>query len=46
MITQEQAADIRQRNDALMAWVDSIRGKNGWASYRPEDKPDIFNFVC
>jgi hypothetical protein len=39
MITQDQAADIRQRNDALMAWVDSIRGKNGWAGYRPEDKP-------
>jgi hypothetical protein len=39
MITQDQAADIRQRNDALMAWVDSIRRKSGWASYRPEDKP-------
>jgi hypothetical protein len=39
MIKPQQAADIRQRNDALMAWVDSIRGKNGWASYRPEDKP-------
>jgi hypothetical protein len=39
MITFEQATDIRQRNDALMAWIDSIRGKNGWASYRPEDKP-------
>jgi hypothetical protein len=39
MITPEQASDIRQRNDALVAWVDSIRGKNGWASYRPEDKP-------
>jgi hypothetical protein len=39
VITSEQAADIRQRNDVLMAWVDSIRGKNGWASYRPEDKP-------
>ena len=39
MITPDQAADIRKRNDALMAWVDSIRGKNGWASYRPEDKP-------
>jgi hypothetical protein len=39
MITPEQAADIRARNDALMAWVDSIRGKSGWASYRPEDKP-------
>jgi hypothetical protein len=39
VITPEQAQDIRTRNDALMAWVDSIRGKNGWASYRPEDKP-------
>jgi hypothetical protein len=39
MITPQQAADIRTRNDALTAWVDSIRGKNGWASYRPEDKP-------
>jgi hypothetical protein len=39
MITAQQATDIRTRNDALMAWVDSIRGKNGWASYRPEDKP-------
>jgi hypothetical protein len=39
MITAQQAADIRARNDALMEWVDSIRGKNGWASYRPEDKP-------
>jgi hypothetical protein len=39
VITPEQAADIRKRNDALMTWVDSIRGKNGWASYRPEEKP-------
>src|ERR1700756_4878935 len=39
MISPQQAADIRQRNDALMAWVDSIRVKNGWASYKPEDKP-------
>ena len=39
MITPDQAADIRERNNALMAWVDSIRGKNGWASYRPENKP-------
>jgi hypothetical protein len=39
VITPEQAADIRQRNDVLMSWIDSIRGKNGWASYRPEDKP-------
>jgi hypothetical protein len=39
MLTQDQAKDIRARNDALMLWVDSIRGKNGWASYKPEDKP-------
>src|SRR5215469_13279623 len=28
-----------------MAWVDSIRGKNGWASYRPEDKPAHIPYV-
>jgi hypothetical protein len=39
MITQEQAADIRLRNGALNAWIDTFRGKNGLASYRPEDKP-------
>jgi len=39
MITPEQARDIRNRNDALNRWVDSIRGRNGWASYKPEDKP-------
>lgn len=40
MITPEQAEDIRQRNDALNAWVDAIRDKrSGWASYKPSDKP-------
>jgi hypothetical protein len=39
VITPEQAQDIRTRNEALNKWVDSIRGKNGWASYKPEDKP-------
>ena len=39
MLTQDQAKDIRTRNNALMLWVDSVRGKNGWASYKPEDKP-------
>jgi len=39
MLTQDQAQDIRTRNDALAAWVDSIRGKNRWASDKPEDKP-------
>lgn len=28
------------RSDAHNAWVDTIRNpKNGWASYKPEDKP-------
>lgn len=39
MITREQYEEIKARNDKLTAWVDSIRGKNGWASYKPEDKP-------
>jgi hypothetical protein len=40
LITPEQAADIRKRNDALNAWIDTIRDKRtGWASYKPEDKP-------
>jgi len=32
-------ADIRQRLGQLNAWIDTIRGRNGWASFRPEDKP-------
>jgi hypothetical protein len=40
VITPEQANDIRARNEALNAWVDTIRDKrSGWASYKPEDKP-------
>jgi len=39
VITPEQAQDIRTRNAALNQWIDTIRGKNGWASYKPEDKP-------
>jgi len=39
VITPEQAQDIRARNEALNQWIDTIRGKNGWASYKPEDKP-------
>jgi len=40
MINAEQAADIRRRNDALNAWVDTIRNKRtGWASYKASDKP-------
>ena len=39
MITATQYNEISTRHNALMLWVDSIRGKNGWASYKPEDKP-------
>lgn len=39
VISKKQADDIRSRNETLNAWVDTIRGKNGWASYRQEDKP-------
>ena len=31
MITPETARDISARNDAHNAWVDSIRGRNGWS---------------
>lgn len=39
MITEEQAKDIRQRYDKLNVWINSRRGRNGRASYKPEDKP-------
>jgi len=39
VITPQQAQNIRTRNEALNKWIDTIRGKNGWASYKPEDKP-------
>ena len=38
-ITAQQAADIRERLARFAAWVDTIRDKSGWASYRPEDIP-------
>lgn len=39
MITQDQANEIAAREKQLQAWIDTIRSKNGWASYKPEDKP-------
>lgn len=39
MITEAEAHEIQGRLDKLTRWVDTIRGKNGWASWRPEDKP-------
>jgi hypothetical protein len=46
VITPRQAQDIRTRNEALNKWIDTIRNKKtGWASYKPEDKPEVFEFV-
>jgi hypothetical protein len=39
MIDAYQANEIQARMTIHDAWVDSIRNKNGWASYMPEDKP-------
>ena len=39
MITKEQAEQIRKDNAQFMAWVDTQRGRNGWASYKPSDVP-------
>jgi hypothetical protein len=39
MINAYQANEIQARVTVHNAWVDTIRGKNGWASYMPEDKP-------
>jgi hypothetical protein len=39
MLTPEQAAELRARHDRFSAWVDTRRGRNGWASYHPDDVP-------
>lgn len=39
MLTVEAYNEIKARKEQLEAWIDSIRGRNGWASYKPEDKP-------
>ena len=45
MITAEQAADIRRRNDAADRWLRRHRsGRGGWVSYDPKD-PAIPPFV-
>lgn len=39
VIDKARAEIIRAECAAESAWVDTQRGPNGWASYRPEDKP-------
>lgn len=38
-LTPERFAELCARANRFRAWVDSIRGRNGWASYRPEEIP-------
>ena len=39
ILTPAQAEALREEIKALEAWVDTKRGKNGWASYKPEEIP-------
>lgn len=36
---------LRAMIDRADAWIDSIRGRNGWASYKPEEAPDYVQAV-
>lgn len=38
-LTESEYRELRERIDREDVWVDSIRGRNGWASYKPEDVP-------
>ena len=39
MLTLNEYVVLKTRLDKHNAWVDSIRGRNGWASYKPEQVP-------
>lgn len=39
-LTAEEYARLRALADRHEAWVDTRRGKNGWASYQPEEVPE------
>lgn len=39
MLSDSQYETARRELDELRAWVDTKRGRNGWASYRREDVP-------
>ena len=40
MLTEQEYKILKARIDHFNEWVNSIRSKNGWASYRKEDIPD------
>lgn len=37
MISETQYLEIKSRLAILDAWIDGRRGRNGWASYKPEE---------
>lgn len=39
MLTDQQAAELRARYERFAAWLDTKRGRNGWASYKPDEVP-------
>lgn len=48
MLTKQQYDEIMARLTTHDAWVDTKRGKNGWTSYKPEEResegiPDVTN---
>jgi len=45
VVGQQLYAEYRAKLDRANAWVDTQRGRNGWASYRPESAPDYVNAV-
>ncbi len=38
-MNEQQYEETKARNKAFEEWINSIRGKNGWASYKKEDIP-------
>lgn len=40
VLTAEQYAELKARYDRHSAFVDTKRGKNGWAAYKPEEVPE------
>lgn len=40
MLTESEYRALRARIDAMNAWVDTKRGRNGWASYKPDEVPE------
>lgn len=45
MIDETTYTQYRAMLDKAEAWIDTQRGKNGWASWRPEEAPDYVNAI-